>query len=268
MGMSDVNPEAFHHRYVNLMASKGGFTFGVFREMVRDIVLQFKKQEGKFYVLLSLVEAEHLRAVIHGRRERPLLLSEAASLSQLTAGAMWVMGDYDVTLLDSTYKFQRASLSQHQAMVNCFRFVNSDAFYDNAALSILLRVLEADSCEARQKWWHEIRACRRRRQVALDGASPIMTVFNTRSEFEFMEFKAIIIRVQAGLQEKGMLVFDAFRVFNSSHSGLLSCSELYGGMEFLGVTFTPRQIYDLVRKIAVQTEVGQPSQRPINAFVT
>jgi hypothetical protein len=119
---------------------------------------------------------------------------------------------------------------------------------------VLLRVLEADSCESRQKWWHEVRACRRRRQVALDGASPIMTVFNTRSEFEFMEFKAIISRVQAGLQDKGMLVFDAFRVFNSSHSGLLTCSEFYGGLDYLGIPFTPQQIYDLVRKVAVQTE--------------
>lgn len=257
MGMSGLDPEAFHSRYVDLIQSKGGFTLGVFREMVRDLSSQFKKQDGKFYVLLSLLEAEHLRAVIHGRTGRPLIASEASNrtLTQPTSGAMWVMGDYDVTLLDSTYKFQKANFAQHSSMVNGFRFVNSDSYYNTSAITVLLRILELDPCEQREKWWHDIRACRRRRQVALDGATPIMTVFNTRTEFEFMEFKAIVNRVQAGLAEKGMLVFDAFRAFNSSHSGLLTCSEIYGGMEFLGITFTPQQIYDLVRKVAVQTEV-------------
>ena len=51
-----------------------------------------------------------------------------------------------------------------------------------------------------------------------------------------------------------MFVFDAFRAFNSSHSGLLSCSEFYGGLEWLNIRLTPDQIYDLVRKIAVDNE--------------
>ena len=36
------------------------------------------------------------------------------------------------------------------------------------------------------------------------------------------------------LFERGLLVYDAFRAFNSSNSGLLSCSELYGALDFLG----------------------------------
>lgn len=41
----------------------------------------------------------------------------------------------------------------------------------------------------REKWWTEIRSCRRRRQIAIDGTVPLLTVFNTSNEFEFMEFK-------------------------------------------------------------------------------
>jgi hypothetical protein len=258
MGLSDLDPVTFQQRYLELIQSKGGFTLGVFREMVRDLSLQFKQQEGRYYVLLSLIEAENLRAIMHGRAGRSLLLSEETAFvngAVCTTGAMWVMGDYDVSLLDTTAGFTKSRNAQHQSMVNSLRFMNSDSYYNTSALTVLLRVLEQDSCESRMKWWHEVRACRRRRQVALDGSSPIMTIFNTRSEFEFMEFKAIVSRVQTGLQEKGMLIFDAFRAFNSSHSGLLTCSELYGGMDFLGISFTPQQIYDLVKKIAVQTEV-------------
>jgi hypothetical protein len=70
-----------------------------------------------------------------------------------------------------------------------------------------------------------------------------------------MEFKAIVSRVQIGLADIGMLVYDAFRAFNSSNSGLLSCSEFNGGLRFLNIQFTPPQIYDLVRKISIQNEV-------------
>jgi len=51
-----------------------------------------------------------------------------------------------------------------------------------------------------------------------------------------------------------MLVFDAFRAFNSSNSGLLTCSELYGGLDYLGIPFSAEDIYDLVRKLSITNE--------------
>jgi Ca2+-binding EF-hand superfamily protein len=39
---------------------------------------------------------------------------------------------------------------------------------------------------------------------------------------------------------------DAFRAFNYSHSGFLTCSELYGGLDWLGLQLSPSQIYDIV----------------------
>lgn len=254
MGIDDLSADLIQMQYSVLMSSKGGFTFGVFKEMIKDLAMQFKRQEGKYYVLLSLEEAEHFRGVLHARKNFSLVRSESPEEPSITTAALWMMGDFEMTLLGSSTKFKRAHLSQHSAMVNCFRFVNSDTHFDNNSLTVLLRVLESNSCEQREKWWTEIRACRRRRQIALDGSFPVLTVFNTQNEFEFMEFKAIIMRVQTALKEHGMLIFDAFRAFNSSNSGLLSCSELYGGLDFLGIPFTPSQIYDLVRKIAILNE--------------
>ena len=39
----------------------------------------------------------------------------------------------------------------------------------------------------------------------------------------------------------------------------MTCSELYGGMDYLGIPFTPQQIYDLMRKICVVNEVSNLS---------
>ena len=76
-----------------------------------------------------------------------------------------------------------------------------------------------------------------------DGSAvSIGAVFGTKDEYQFMAYKAIVLRVRSGLQEQGMLVFDAFRAFNSSRSGVLSCSELYGGLDWLGIRLTPNQV--------------------------
>ena len=48
---------------------------------------------------------------------------------------------------------------------------------------------------------------------------------------------SVIDRIKYGLQDKGLLIFDAFRAFNSSNTGLLTCSEFYGGMDFLDIPF-------------------------------
>jgi Ca2+-binding EF-hand superfamily protein len=238
-----------------------GFTYDVFKIMVKDLANQFKKQEGRYYVLLSLEEAEHFRGVIHGRRGLPLLPSETNTSAPLTAmvakttAALWVLADTSAFMLGASSGFTSAPPAQHSAMLNSFRFMNSDVFFDDKSLAVLLRVLEGNSCEEREKWWTDVRACRRRRQIACDATMPVVTVFNTTTEFQFMEFKAVVDRVQWALREKGLLVFDAFRAFNSSNSGLMTCSELYGGLDFLGIPFTPDQVYDLVKKLAIHNEV-------------
>lgn len=256
MGLDAVTAEFAQIKYVDLIAAKGGFTFGVFKEMIKDIANQFRNQDGKFYVLLSLQEAEHFRGLLHSRLNTNLISSETGGID-MTSAALWLISDSDAVLMESTKKTYKPSFgSQHGAMVSCYRFMNSETYFDPVGLTVLLRVLEMDTCEQREKWWYDIRRCRRRRQIPLDGSFPVVTVFNTKDELSYMEYKAVIKRVQAGLQDKGMLIFDAFRAFNSSRSGCLSCSELYGAMDFLGIAFTPAQIYDLVKKIAVQNEVS------------
>jgi hypothetical protein len=258
MGIEHVSPDILMMQYDDKMRARGGFTYAIFQEMVRELASQFRKEDGRYYVLLSLEEAEHFRGVIHARQGMPLLLSEtqAGMVGTKTSAALWLMGDSGVTMLGSTFGFRPSISAHHSSMVNCFRFLNSESHFDNRGLTVLLRVLENNSCEEREKWWTDVRACRRRRQISWDGATAVGTVFSTVSEYEFMEYKAVVERIKYGLQEKGLLVFDAFRAFNSSNTGLLSCSELYGGMDFLSIPFTADQIYDLVRKLAIHNDVS------------
>lgn len=258
MGVSFLTADSVEFRYSSLIATKGGFTFGVFRELVKDLAVQFRKQEGRYYSLLTLQEAEHFRGILHARQGMPLIDSEITlwkSGQPFTSCALWLMGDLDVTLVGDSVGYKQHKSAQHSSMVNSFRFFNSESYYDDNGLTVLLRVLESNTCEAREKWWTDIRACRRRRQISLDPSIPITTVFTTSSEYEFMEFKSVIERFKYGLRDKGLLVYDAFRAFNSSNSGFLSCSELYGATTYLEIPFVPDQIYDLMKRIAIQNEV-------------
>ena len=175
MGFDFISANELLRKYDGPM----GFTYEVFKTMVRDLANQFKKQEGRYYVLLSLEEAEHFRGVIHGRRGLPLLLSETNGGAldmgggSRTTAALWVLADNSAFVLGCSNGFVAAPPAQHSAMVNSFRYLNSEVFFDDKSLNVLLRVLEGNSCEDREKWWTDVRACRRRRQIACDASIPV-----------------------------------------------------------------------------------------------
>jgi hypothetical protein len=257
MGFDIEAVEELMHKYAF------GYTvvkFELFLKIFEDLVAQFKVQDGRYYVLLSLEEAEHVRAVMHARTgiKSSLLSSEVTSVAQgsFTTANIWTLNDNEMSSLGASYGYSSSYFAQHNSMVNSYRYLNSDVYFDDKGITVLLRILAGNSCDEREKWWTDVRACRRRRQIACDGTMPVSTVFSTATEFQFMEFKAVVDRVQLALQERGMLVFDAFRAFNSSNTGLMTCSELYGGLDYLGIPFTPDQVYDLVRKLSVLNEVN------------
>ena len=70
--------------------------------------------------------------------------------------------------------------------------------------------------------------------------------FATADEYQLLQPRAAIARISALIRSRGMYPRDAFRAFNYSHSGLLTCSELYGGLDWLGLMLTPDQIYSIV----------------------
>ena len=89
MGITFVSSDQLMARYAEEIRRQDGVTYEIFKTMVKDLANQFKKQEGRYFVLLSLEEAEHFRGVIHGRKGTTLLPSEA-NTGTLTAGKCYV----------------------------------------------------------------------------------------------------------------------------------------------------------------------------------
>jgi hypothetical protein len=90
---------------------------------------------------------------------------------------------------------------------------------------------------ARLEWFKEVRACRRR-EVKEVKECPIDKLFTTPDEFYLLEHAASVTFIRKKIEQKGMLLLDAFRAFDCDRSGGLSVEELYGGLTWLGVELT------------------------------
>lgn len=75
-------------------------------------------------------------------------------------------------------------------------------------------------------------------------------VFLVPDEFHLLQYRATIAAVRRRIEAKKLPVRDAFIAFNSSKTGALSCSEMYGALEWLGIRVTPSQVQ--------RQSVGQP----------
>lgn len=62
----------------------------------------------------------------------------------------------------------------------------------------------------------------------------------------------MVSAIRTRMRVRGMRLLDAFRAFDSNRDGKLSSSELYGGLEWLGLKkLTPDDVHAIVRHIGV-----------------
>ena len=94
---------------------------------------------------------------MHGRDHRYLLPSEETTTPTTpTAAALWVILGGEAKLLGSTKALQTSHAAQHSTMLQSYRFMNSDMYFDDKALMVLLRLLEGNTLTEREKWWLEV----------------------------------------------------------------------------------------------------------------
>jgi hypothetical protein len=197
-----------------------------------------KLQSGRYFIAVSLLEAEHLRGLIHQRRGKWLLEGAQAAIG-LRVGSL---------LLDASQGYVSANDYQSTTAQQAFRFLNSDMYFEERELNMILRGLQKNVCELRRDWYLEVRSCRRRSQRDFNKIS-LVRVFTMKDQYQLLEYRALVVRVRALIIRRGMLCDDAFQAFDDDRDGQLSCSELYGGITWLGLECTESDIHTLVRNI-------------------
>jgi hypothetical protein len=183
-------------------------------------------QQGRYQVALSLHEAESVRGIMHMHTNQPLIpLTSTAIALRVNAPGM---------ILDQSSSWLPAGEYQQTLEQQAYRFLDNDMFFTDRQVNMLVRALQPNPCEDREIWWSEIRQCRLR-QITDWKLSPMKTIFTVQDEYYLLQYRAFIARMRGIIKERKMGLLDAFRLFNSARTGVLSYEEVYGGITWLGL---------------------------------
>jgi len=149
-------------------------------------------------------------------------------------------------LLDSSGNYTPPPYQQACTASQTFRYLNSDLHYNSADVGVLLRALHDNHTAKRESFFNEVRTCRRRVQRDWKETA-VAPVLSQQDEFTWLEFHAVISAIRSRIRAHRMRLLDAFRAFDYNRDGSLSCSEMWGGLEWLGMKLQPHDIHSIVR---------------------
>mmetsp|Transcript_31635 Transcript_31635/g.32121 ORF Transcript_31635/g.32121 Transcript_31635/m.32121 type:complete len:611 (+) Transcript_31635:444-2276(+) len=186
--------------------------------------LYHRTQAGRYYVAVSLFEAECMRAVMHQQSGMPLIPGRDCAVALRT----------DRTLLDSTFGYDQAKSFQDSTAKACFRFIDSSLNYQPREVSLLLRAIQENDLEKRYNYFVEIRSNRRRKQKD-PSTSALSKIFITADEHHMLNYKIAVGRITAMLKARGMYPRDCFNAIDGDRDGLLNYDDLKRGLAWLGL---------------------------------
>eukprot|EP01061_Rhynchopus_euleeides_P041313 TRINITY_DN7171_c0_g1_i1.p1 TRINITY_DN7171_c0_g1~~TRINITY_DN7171_c0_g1_i1.p1 ORF type:complete len:719 (+),score=284.77 TRINITY_DN7171_c0_g1_i1:318-2159(+) len=239
-----------------MMASLGTPTF----DAVVDAITKqsfYQMQEGRYFVALSLTEAEHLRAALPRIGGSVALL--ALPLRDLLDGSMvFDKSEWHVP--------QPPASAQGKAAEACLRFLNSDSAWPDSTLDWALRCLQGTQCAARRDWWVHVRDCRRRRLKPWQEL-PVAQLFVTGDEYSSLASKTIVLRAKTAMAARRLWPADCYALMDTDHNNVLLKQELYEGLVWLGVSVTQEQA-DLVFAMLDTNKDGKISLEEFKAYLT
>lgn len=198
----------------------------------------YRVQAGRYYVALSLFEAECMRAVMHQQSALPLVPGRDTSVAIRT----------ERTMLDYTYGYEPAQSFQDSTAQACFRFIDSQVNYQPRELTLLLRSLQQNDLERRYNFFCEVRSNRRRKQI--DPATTALSkIFITADEHHLLNYKIAAGRITALLKSRGMYPRDAFAAIDRDRDGLLSMDDIRRGMDWLGLKLDPALLAGFMKEV-------------------
>uniref|UniRef100_A0A7S1J653 ubiquitinyl hydrolase 1 n=1 Tax=Eutreptiella gymnastica TaxID=73025 RepID=A0A7S1J653_9EUGL len=215
------------------------------------------EHRGRYFVAVSLAEAETIRRVLHLRGAAAVVPG-----TDVTLALRCVPAHFHVMDQSAGYGGSGPPAFQVQTVHQCFRYLDCDTQYLEGEVNHLLKALQTSTRHERATYFRQTIACRRRIQNSL-SSSPVAQVFTLANEFDWLLQRVQALRVRDRLAELRVSLFDAFSLMNQSRSGTLSLGEVLAGLRWLGLQApseaeTQRNVVDFVSG-ADQDEDGRLS---------
>jgi Ca2+-binding EF-hand superfamily protein len=203
----------------------------------------YRVQAGRYYVALSLFEAECMRAVMHQQSALPLVPGKDCTVALRT----------EKITLDATYGYEPAQSFQDSTAQACFRFIDSQVNYQPRELTLLVRSLQMNDLERRYNFFVEVRSNRRRKDI--DPATTALSkVFITADEHHLLNYKIAAGRITALLKTRGMYPRDAFVAIDRDRDGLLNADDLIRGLKWLGLELDGALVSGFMKEVDKDTD--------------
>ena len=195
-------------------------------------------EDGRFFVGVSLAEAETIRRIMHMRLDQPVLERSPVALALRCLPSEHVV-------LDASHGFSPAPAYQASTAQHAFGFFDCNFHFSDAAINTLLRALGDNSTRQRQSFFSHVIGCRRRMTRRWEE-TPLAKLFTIPDEYHMLKQRAQSVRVRSEIERRGLLQYDFFRSADADRNGLLTGAELWGAMDWLGIPMSADDIVDLL----------------------
>lgn len=211
---------------------------------------------GRYWVAVSLAEAETLRRILHVSQGKPLLdgldIEAALRYSPMSAPGAPVAGDSGV-IFDASTGWTKGTVAvtgctPYQSAVahNCMRFFDCDMHFPESALNILLTSIQQSLLTERELFFQSNIGARRRMDRKWQE-TPLAKVFSVADEWAVLKQNAYCSFMFEAIARKHLTLWEAYTGFDADNSGMLDPAELFGAFLWLGANdCTPEDIVDFM----------------------
>jgi len=162
------------------------------------------REDGRYFVAVSLAEAETIRRIMHLRQDTELLdgLDTSIALRCLSSNN---------AVFDRSSNWHGGTHYHTSAACESLRFIDSAMYYKENQLNVLIRSLQKSTIWERLFWFVKILGCRRRGRKDHKG-TPLSRVFETADEWSLLKHRAYVSRLRVAINERGIFPLNlAFR---------------------------------------------------------
>ena len=162
-------------------------------------------EAGRYWVALSLREAESLRGAMHASMDanKALLFGKRTSVG-LRVGDM-LLDAIGASTRDGTIEpYHAPPRQQLQCAVQALRLIDCQYAFNSYQARLLLRVLRTDLPDDRRRWVLDTAACRRRAQGRLEQkrGTQLSTVLTVEDEYHLLVQSATVWRIAFELRRR------------------------------------------------------------------
>ena len=222
-------------------ASNKEVSFEVVKAIVQSGAVE-RIQRGRYMAIVSLAEAETVRGIIHMFPGKSVVEGSSASLA-LRVNSHG--GSGVPTLLDASHGYESPKPFQASTARQCFRFLDSDSYYQKGELNALLRAVQNNTCDERETFFLDVRSCRRRQQTST-ATTPISKLFTTPDQYHLLQYRATCMRIRELLRMKNIFAMDAFRYVPSCCFLFFVFVFVFGFFFQIGCIFSPFPLFSLI----------------------